>query len=75
MYTNKLLLNHKLTNGKKWGKETGTILCFSLNGLEILQQERGEVNAIVTKYINSFLFYQSEPANKQYTDQSNNQKS
>jgi hypothetical protein len=49
-------------------------IIFFLKGLEILHQEkRGHVETIVLKHVNSILFPNSEPANKQHTYQSINQ--
>ena len=53
-------MNQKLANGMMMWKGNGnTTTSFSLKGLEILYQERRGI-----------LFRKSEPANKQYTNQS-----
>ena len=65
-------MNHNLANGMKMLRGNGntSALLFSLNGLEIVHQERrGQVKTIVMEHLN-ILFYKPGPANKQHTNQS-----
>jgi hypothetical protein len=69
-------MNQNFGNGiKMWkGNRNTTTLLFSLNGLEILHQERREeMKTMVIGHFNGMLFHKSEPANKQHTNQSINQ--
>jgi hypothetical protein len=63
---------HKLVNGMKMWKGNGntTKLLFTLNLLEILHQERRKVKTIVMEHFIAILLHKSGPANKQYTNQS-----
>ena len=57
------------------GNGNTTTLLFSLEGFEILYQERRrEMNTTIMEHFNSILFHKSRPANKQRTYQSINLK-
>jgi hypothetical protein len=59
-------MNQNMTKGMKmWkGNENITTLLFSLKVLEILHQERRQVNIIVMENFNNILFHKSRPAKK-----------
>jgi hypothetical protein len=70
-------MNHKLANSMKmWKVNRNTItLLFSLEGLEILHQERRQqVKTIVMERFSGILFHKTGPANKRHTNQSINTK-
>jgi hypothetical protein len=59
-------MNDKLIYSMKMWKGNGntTTILFSLNGLEVLHQERrGQVKTIIMEHFNSILFHKSGPAN------------
>ena len=64
-------MNHKLAKGMKVKNENGntTISLFSMNGLEILRQERrGKLKSMLMERFNGILFHKSGPASKRNTN-------
>ena len=62
-------MNYELANGMKMWKGNGNTitLLFSLNGFEILLQERrGQVETILMEHFNGIHFHKSGPPNKQH---------